>query len=115
MNIKVKKIIDRGVIGSERIVFEVLTSDDLGQYMVFKSKDVGEGKVSSKIELTYWFPDKAVSAGDLVVLYTKAGTNTEQKNKDGSTSHFYYWGKVVSLWESKSSTVLLGKVDWSSL
>jgi hypothetical protein len=35
---------------------------------------------------------KAVEAGDLVVLYSKPGTQSQKKLNNGTAVHFFYWG-----------------------
>lgn len=107
MNIKIQQIADSKILDKERIIFEVLENDFLGAYLVLKSKQIGEKTVSNKTEGTYWFPDKNVSKGDLVVLYTKSGVNTERKNNDGTTTHFFYWFIDEAIWNSPEDTVIL--------
>ncbi len=114
MNIAINKTVDRGDLEKERIIFAVKDDDFLGAYLVFKSKKTGEKMVSSKTEATYWFPDKEVKKGDLVVLYTKVGINTEKKNTDGTTSFFFYWGLTDSLWNDSVDAVVLTRLqEWS--
>ena len=113
MKINIQTIVDRGVLDKERVVFEVQEDDFLGGYLVLKTKKTGESTVSSITRGTYWFPDKDVKKGDLVVLYTKKGVNTEKKNTDGTTTHFYYWQKEEVLWGVDEDVVLLARLqDW---
>jgi hypothetical protein len=108
MNIKFRSIEDSENLDKERIIFSVVETDFLGTYVVFKSRKTGEKVVSSTVEKTYWFPDKDVKKGDLVVLYTKAGVNTETKNEDGTTTHFFYWQSSELLWSNPDAAVVLG-------
>lgn len=108
MNIKLTSIKDNQNLDKERIIFSVVENDFLGTYIVFKSRKTGEKVVSSAVEKTYWFPDKDVKKGDLVVLYSKAGVNTETKNVDGTTTHFFYWRSSELLWSDPTAAVVFG-------
>ena len=85
MNLKILGIMDAGIANKERLVLKVLRNDDIGYYVVFDTTFLEDGNVSNKVRHSYWFPDKEVQAGDLVVLYTKQGIMSERKQKDGST------------------------------
>jgi len=114
MNIAINKTVDRGDLEKERIIFTVKEDDFLGAYLVLKSKITGEKMVSSKIEKTYWFPDKDVKKGDIVVLYSKMGINTEKKNADGTTTYFFYWRSSNVLWnESENTVILMRSQEWN--
>lgn len=111
MNIEISKIMDPGIPESERVLLKVLLDDELGFYGAFKTKKTSEETISSKISATFWFPDRHVKKGDLVVLYSKAGVNTERKNNDGTTSYFFYWGTNGSIWNEPKDSVVLFKID----
>ncbi len=115
MNIKIKNIVDAKDLEKERIVFNVIADDFLGAYLVFKSKKTGEKTISSALQNPYWFPDKEVKKGDLVVLYTKSGTDTEKKNEDGSTTYFFYMHNLkIPLWNNSDDVVVLSQLEnWS--
>ena len=110
MNIKIIKTLGNN-LDEERVVFSVTEDDFLGSYIVFKTKKISEKTISSKVEEIYWFPDKEVKKGDLVVLYTKRGTNTEKKNTDGTTTHFYYWYLNNRLWNSSEDAAVLSRLE----
>lgn len=117
MSLTIKKIVKPGVIADERVIFNVTDDTDVGFFGVFKTIQTGESTVSNKIRNTYWFPDKSVKKGDLVVLYSKVGVNTERRETDGSTVHFFYWGNKDSQWtikETNLDAVVLFKIEeWS--
>lgn len=113
MNVKIRTIRDNGIANKERLVLQVLRDDDIGYYIVFDTTFTGEGAVSNKVRHSYWFPDKKVRARDLVVLYTKIGIQSEKQNRDGTTSHFFYWGLDKTIWNKKGDcAVLLEVKDW---
>lgn len=111
MHIEINKIVDPGVLEKERVVLKVLIDDELGFYGAFKSKKTGEKTISSKVTATFWFPDRYVKKGDIVVLYSKRGVNTERKNNDGTTSFFFYWGMNEPIWNKSEDSVVLFKID----
>src|SRR3989344_1166940 len=101
MNLVIQKIIAPGDLENERDVFEVRDDDEVGFYGVFKTIEVGENTVSGRVRNTYWFPNKSIKKGDLVVLYSRVGVNTEKKQADGSTVHFFYWLNETPQWEKR--------------
>jgi hypothetical protein len=112
MKIRIKAVRYKGNISSERLVLQVLADADIGAYAVFKT-EVSQGSVSNEIKASYWFPDKLVEAGDLVVLCTKEGVDKEKLNESGSTTHFFYWGKTKPVWNvDNRAAVLLRIAEW---
>lgn len=115
MNLVTDYISDAGSADKERLVIKVTRPDDVGNYAVFHSKFTTAGKVSSKVQHVFWFPDRLIKAGDLVVLYTKVGTNSQKQNTDETTSHFFYWGLPAPIWsEADSCAVLLQVASWTA-
>lgn len=115
MNIKIRAIRNSGVADKERLVLQVLRDDDIGYYVVFDTTFTEDGKISNKVRHSYWFPDKKVRIGDLVILYTKPGTQSESQNEDGSTAHFFYWGLDKTIWNKEGDcAVLLEARNWSA-
>ncbi len=116
MNVDIKKIRDRGDIDRERLVLEVHADDDIGRYVVFVTDCAEDGGVSNRLKRAYWFPDKPVGEGDLVVLYTKAGNPKIKRNEDGTRSHFFYLGLEKPIWSVPSDyAVLLQARNWQAL
>lgn len=114
MNINIRKVLGNGDLENERVILDVIQNDLLGIYLVLKSKELNESTVNSRTEGTYWFPDKDVKQGDLVVLYTKKGVNTEKRNEDGTTTYFFYWNMDGTLWNNPEDAVILSRLEsWS--
>jgi len=111
MNVEIKYIADAGVVNQERLVLSVLREDDIGRYAAFLSTFTTKNQISSKVKEAFWFPDKRVRAGDLVVLYSKNGASSEKHNKDGSITHFFYWGLSKTVWNTNSDCAVLLHVD----
>lgn len=65
----------------------------------------------------YWFPDKTVKEGDLIVLYTKTGKSSSKPLTDGRTSYFYYWHLKEAVWqEEKNNLAVIGRFNgWTAV
>jgi len=114
MRVEIKEIIDHGH-NDERIVLSVLADDDIGKYIVMDSTYTLSGGVSNKVRHPYWFPDKNVRKGDLVVLYTKKGKQSDKVKEDKSTVHFFYWDLDIHVWNDDGDCALLFHIDrWMS-
>lgn len=112
MKVDVQSVADKGNYTKERIVLEVLSDTDIGDYILFCTGYADE-TVTTAIRNTCWFPYKAVHKGDLVVLYTKFGRDSERTRKDGSKSHFFYWGLEHPIWQQENhAAVLLYAPKW---
>lgn len=89
--------------------------EDIGFFAVFRTL-VQDDHITNSVTDVYWFPNKQVRAGDLVILYSKSGTNTERVLKNGNTAHFFYWSKGVTLWKHANyAPTLVSTPEWSDL
>lgn len=114
MNIKVSSIADRGVSAKERLVLKVIRDCDIGEFAIFKAA-ARDRIVTSDVRNVFWFPDKRVVAGDLVVLYTKAGTPSDKALQDGRTAYFFYLAAGGTIWnEDDAAAVVLHVSEWIS-
>jgi hypothetical protein len=113
MNVKFKRIREAGVPQKERIVFSVSADAEIGNYLVLITGLASDGSPFSGRHASFWFPDKKVKAGDLVVLYTMNGSAKSVSNEDGSSSHFFYWGLAeTKLGKPQIGIVLLRASEW---
>lgn len=114
MSIRIKSIKNNGSADDERIIFVVTKNCDIGYFLVCDTSYTSEGAVSNKLRHPYWFPDQDVKSGDLVVLYTKKGKNRSVSNKDGSSTHFFYWGLDKTIINNdKDCIVLIESKNWT--
>lgn len=114
MKIEIRYVSDKGALGKERLVLHVVADTDIGDYLVLQT-GFNDGCVTIATFETYWFPYKAVSAGDLVVLYTRSGTKTQKDLKGGRTAHFFYWGLTFPIWDREDrALVVLHAPEWIS-
>lgn len=118
MKLAFKNIYGAGELARERIVLTALDDCDIGTYAMLVAR---RGSTSQTIEggpipHCFWWPDKQVTEGDLIILYTKNGAVSVKENASGSTSHFFYWDLAESIWKEDKVAVLveIGK-GWSQL
>lgn len=113
MNVKFKSIAGRGDLADERVVLNVLAETDIGRFIVLRTKR-HQDLATTGVRNAFWFPDKKVSAGDIVVLYSKAGTQSEKTLDSGSKAHFFYWGQTTPLWgASDVAGVVATTPEWN--
>jgi len=111
--IKIVSFGDKGSLQDERVGFQVTAGCDLKNFIVFKTHVTGNG-FYNKSNDAYWFYPTAVEAGDRVVLYSKAGTDSIQKNDAGTTTYFRYWGLELPIFtDDEKVVVLLNAKSWS--
>jgi hypothetical protein len=114
MKLKISSVADRGVIAKERLILKALVTADIGDFAVLQT-GYDENGVTTTIHQAYWFPYKNISAGDLVVIYTKAGTDSEKDLGNNRKAHFFYWGIPAPIWDDKDKApVLLFAREWES-
>ena len=112
MKLEIKSIADKGDPKKERLVLRVVQDVNIG-YFVVLCTGFSDGQVNTGVHNTFWFPDKEVRTGDLVVLYSKAGKDNEKTLENGSKAHFFYWGLSVPQWNSPSrGVVILHSPEW---
>ena len=96
----------------ERLVLKVTGRTNIGEFAVFRTGHAND-EVNIDVSDTYWFPNKEVDVGDLVVLYTKAGEFREKELKAGGKAHFYYWDRPAAVWaDADVAAVVLHAPEW---
>lgn len=112
MKLRFSSFADAGQPQKERLVLKAYEDTDVGEYLIMISSASADGRATAGRKITYWFPDKEVKAGDLVVLYSKHGTQSEKRREAGGTVHFFYWGLEGAQWSSECGAVLLRSAEW---
>lgn len=107
MKFKIRAVKDHDNIDKERVVIEILEDGNVGELILATTTQQSEDRVSSQINNPYWIPDQDVTKGDLIVVYTKNGQINSRKNKDDSTSHFFYIGEKQPLYAESNNTVVV--------
>jgi len=93
MGLKLTNISEQGKFERERVVMRAEGETEIGDYAVFCCKAGSDGiPLSGAMIAGFWFQNKIIKDGDLLVLYSRAGLPSEKVNDGGHTSHFFYWG-----------------------
>jgi hypothetical protein len=113
--LKIRTIADIKSYNNERVVLDVLDDDNAHFYLVMDTTYNKNHTISNELRHTYWFFDQKVKKGDVVVLYTKNGTNSSTLNPNGSTTYFYYWNLGKSIWNDDGDGAVLFHIsEWTT-
>ncbi len=114
MNVELRSIADKGNLEKERLTLRVLADVNIGEYLLIRAIHSG-GSLTNGVKDCYWFPDKLVDKGDLIVLYTKAGTQSSRELEGGNTAHFFYLSLERPIWNSAGiAAVLMHGQNWEA-
>jgi hypothetical protein len=114
MKFEIQDVSEAGDATKERVVLRATADADIGRYVLFRGVGGDDETFESGAIGAYWFPDKKVNAGDLVVLYSRDGEESEKTLSGGRKSHFYYWGLDKAQWTKDARAILLEAADWRS-
>lgn len=106
MNLELRSIVEPGNIAKERITLRAKSDLDLGDYLVAQTNDV-ESSPATGLLSSYWFQYRKIEKGDLVVIYTKQGAETEKSLSTGRKAHFFYLGLKEPIWGDPTKGALL--------
>ncbi|UGY08312.1 hypothetical protein [Phyllobacterium pellucidum] len=106
MKLELRSIVAAGDLKNERLTLRALADLDVGDYLVAQS-DYVAGNPTTNFYHTFWFPFKPIQKGDLVVIYTKAGTSRERVLDRGTKAHFYYFDLPTPIWNDRAKGALL--------
>ena len=113
MKLKISHIADPGNLDKERIAIEVDGDVDVGRFLLLQA-EYRDNNVFAWVSKTYWFPDKSVKEGDIVIVYTKEGVNNEITVEDNRI-HFFYWRLPEAIWaEEDRAPVLVETLSWKA-
>lgn len=107
MKVTIRSVHGHGDYDKEYVVLDVKDDCDIGRYLVADSTYTSETKVSNKLRHLYWFPDKQVKKGEIVVLYTKSGKNYSGTTDRGTPVHYFYWELGVPVWNDTGDCAVL--------
>lgn len=112
MRVKIESIADRGDLDRERLVLRVVGDADIGEYLLIRT-GFEDDHVTTEVVNAFWFPDRTISRGDLVVVYSKSGAPKRKSIRDDRTAHFFYWEQNSPLWDDEHfAPVLLYAPQW---
>jgi len=114
MKLKIKSAADKGDFEKERLTIKVTSDCDVGDFLLLRA-GYREGSVTTDTHNIFWFPDKQVETGDLVVVYSKSGRQSTKALRSGKTAHFFYWGSDTTLWNGNTTApVIMHCPEWES-
>jgi hypothetical protein len=114
MKLQFSSVADKGSFDKERLILKALVDTDVGEFVLFQTGRDPEG-VTTTVHHVYWFPYKKVSAGDLIIIYTKSGTDRQKSIEGNQVAHFYYWGLSSPIWKTRErAAVILYAPEWDS-
>lgn len=112
MKLEMTSMASVGDLENERIELRATADTAIGEHAVFCALKAEDG-VSSFLRTAYWFPDGLAKAGDTIILYTKDGEDTERPGPNDTTTHVYFWGRTVPVWDNdKFAPVLVRVAEW---
>lgn len=116
MKLSYQTTLDLGNREKERILFNVTSSCNLGNFLIALVQKIGDNSVTSKIESPFWMNDAEMKEKDLVVIYTtRKGTGIKSlQNKSGSTSFFVFWNLDKTLMEQPDFKFVLFDTEWGA-
>lgn len=113
MKLKLDNILDAGNLEKERVSLKAGAAVNIGKYLLAKGTELDEKSVANRISDVFWIPDREIKDGDLVVIYSKKGKDTERKNDDGTMSYFFYLGAMSPQWVGKNTGALVLEIsEW---
>lgn len=112
MKVKIASVANAGDIEKERLILKVEHESDIGSYLVLQGRTEEDSVWSDAQPNAFWFPDKSVKIGDLVVLYTREGAEGTKDIGNGHTSYFHYWNLKQPVWTKGHTPVLIEAGDW---
>src|SRR5690242_19835307 len=99
MDIQIQAVRDPGDLAHERTVLEADADLDIGLHILMAARAGAKGEtLGGRVPFCFWFPDGNIQRGDLLILYTKAGSSKRKDNPSGKVSHFFYWGLEHPIW-----------------
>lgn len=114
MRLDIVRVADKGNLDKERLLLKAISTTEVGNYLLLPAGVQGD-RLTTPARNPYWFPDKQIEGGDLVVVYTKEGGDNDSLMEDGRKVHFFYWGLDDPVWGGRDlAPVLFHAREWAS-
>lgn len=115
MTLKVVSIHGQGNATQEYVLLQASTDLSLEYYLLADTTYSSATTVSNKVRHTYWFPLKAVKAGELVVVCTGLGTDDSYLNSAGTKVHRFFWNLKTPVWNNTGDAAILFSLNtWAT-
>lgn len=110
MKLRIDAVHNHGQANEEHITMTVLEDCNLRYYLVMDTTYTKDGKISNTLRHVKWLPDRQVSKGDRVSLWTKKGDDTKVTT-NGVTWHRCFWNSNAPLWNDDGDAAVLFEVN----
>lgn len=107
MKISLTSFANPGFLDKERVVFKVEEDLEIGDFLALCTRFSPPNSGSAGANWAYWFPDMKVKKDDLVVLYTKKGSDKKKDIGGDRTAYFFYWGFDSAIWGGQQNALAL--------
>jgi hypothetical protein len=84
---------------------------NLAYVVLLSSRYLASTSIAANLLPAFWFPPKMVKQGDNIIVYSNAGTVTQETNPDGTTNHFFHWGFPQTIWQDPAACVVVVDVN----
>jgi hypothetical protein len=111
MKLAIVRIADRSVPNKERLHLKALSDTNLSFFAVLATVYSSPTAISTLPRYVFWFKSKPVKAGDNIILCTAEGTPSEEKNADGTTTYFFYWGLKNTIWNKTGECAVIFEIN----
>lgn len=99
MNLQFRNFVARGQYDKERVTFVVKDDLEIGDFAILQCSRDGDRNLTTDVRRAFWFPNKKIQKGDIVVIYSKTGGEKEKALDQGRKAHFYYWDESMPIWD----------------
>ena len=111
---QIQSVADSGDLSRERLVMRVRQDVDIGDFVLIRT-GFEHDEVTTDASNVIWFPYQRLRAGDLVVVYSKRGTDGWKQLDNGHRECRFYWHQDSPLWnDDHVAPVLLYAPQWTS-
>lgn len=108
-------IVNHGNLDREAAVFRAKSNINIGDYLVLQTGTDGD-VVNNDTLHSFWFPDRDISGGEYIVLWSKRGNTREVDSKEHGKLHYFYWGLEEPIWgDPNRALVFLHAPEWESV
>lgn len=115
MKLKIRTIHGHGKANEEYVIIDVADDCNAQYYMLADTTYTNDNKISNKVRHTHWFSKAELKKGDVIILYTGAGTNGSKRNSNGSITYHRYWGLRTAVWNDDGDGAILFEINaWNT-
>ncbi len=115
MKLKISSIHGHGDASKEYVVLDVNEDCIASYYIIADTTYTSPGYISNKHRHVHRFVRADLKAGDVVILYTRVGSDEVKKHPDGSATHYRFWNLKTPVWNDDGDGAILFEInDWKT-